>query len=47
MAEALKGGWKGLLNIIVGFIYVWPLILLAVVAIIWIVRRKRKKRIDK
>jgi len=47
MAEALKGGWKGLLNVIVGFIYVWPLILLAVVAIIWIVRRKRKKRIDK
>jgi hypothetical protein len=43
MAEALKGGWKGLLNVFVGLIYIWPLILLVGVVIIWIIRRRRKK----
>jgi len=44
LAEALKGGWKGLLNVFVGLIYIWPLLLLVVIVIFWLVRRRRKKR---
>jgi hypothetical protein len=44
LEEALKGGWKGLLNVVVGLIYVWPLLLLVIVVIIWIVRRRRKQK---
>jgi hypothetical protein len=44
LAEALKGGWKGLLNIFVGLIYVWPLILVITVVIFWLIIRRRKKR---
>jgi hypothetical protein len=44
LAEALKGGWKGLLNVIVGLIYVWPLLILVVILIFWLLRRRRKKR---
>jgi hypothetical protein len=47
MADALKGGWKGFLNVIVGLIYIWPLILAAAIAIFWIVRRRRRKRSGK
>jgi hypothetical protein len=41
---ALKGGWKGFLNVIVGLIYVWPVILVGGAGVFWIVRRRRKKR---
>lgn len=44
LSEALKGGWKGFLNVIVGFIYIWPLILVAFVLIFWLIRRRRKIR---
>jgi hypothetical protein len=47
LGDALKGGWKGFLNVVVGLIYIWPLIIIAAGAIIWIVRRRRKKRIGK
>lgn len=44
LAEALKGGWKGFLNVIVGLIYVWPLLLVVVVLVFWLIRSRRKKR---
>ena len=47
LADALKGGWKGFLNVVVGLIYIWPLILAVAIAIIWIFRRRRKKRSSK
>jgi Domain of unknown function (DUF4349) len=47
LGEALKGGWKGFLNVIVGLIYIWPLILVAGGTLFWIFKRRRKKRSEK
>jgi hypothetical protein len=47
LGEALKGGWKGLLNVIVGLIYIWPLLLVVIIIIFWLLRRRRKKRTEK
>ncbi len=45
LGKALSGGWKGLLNFIVGLVYLWPFLIILTI-IIWFVRKKiisRKK----
>ena len=47
IGKALAGGWKGLLNFIVGLVYLWPFLIILTI-IIWFVRKKiisRKKNI--
>lgn len=45
IANAIKGGWNGLLNFFIGLLYVWPFVLV-LAAIFFIVRRyiKRSRR---
>jgi hypothetical protein len=40
VADAAKSGAKGLASFIVGMIYVWPLILFAIAATVWLKQRK-------
>jgi hypothetical protein len=44
LGEALEGGWEGILGFIIGLFYIWPLIIIAVVAYIFIRRRIKKRR---
>jgi DNA repair exonuclease SbcCD ATPase subunit len=43
LGNALSGGWQGLLTVVVGLIYAWPL-LLAMGMVLFFVLRSRKKR---
>ena len=45
--KALKGGWKGLLNVLVGLVYIWPLLIIGVGVFIWIRRRISRKKESK
>jgi hypothetical protein len=47
LADAIKGGWKGLLNLVVGLIYIWPIVLVCVIIIFWLIRRRRRKKSGK
>ncbi len=44
VAEALKGGWRGLLGFIIAFVYIWPFILIIGVTLYLILRRNRKNK---
>lgn len=41
--KAVEGGWDGILIFILGLVYLWPLILIILVAV-WLIIRYRKKR---
>ncbi len=48
--KAIGTGWQGLVGFFIGLIYIWPLILIGLLItyfILWIVKRKRKKRLLK
>ena len=44
IGSALKGGWKGLLKVLVGLIYIWPLLIIFSGVLIWLIRKSRKKK---
>ena len=44
IGTALKGGWKGLLKVLVGLIYVWPLLIIVTGVLIWLGRRRRRRK---
>jgi len=44
IGSALKGGWKGLLKVVVGLMYIWPLVIIAGAVLIWLNRRRKKKK---
>jgi len=44
IGTALKGGWKGLLKVLVGLIHIWPLLIIVTVVLIWLNRRRKKKK---
>ena len=44
--NALQGGWDGISVFFLGLLYLWPLFLLAIIAILvvrWLIRRNKKK----
>lgn len=43
MKEALLSGWRGLLAVVTGVLYLWPLLLIGVVCTIVFVTRKKRK----
>lgn len=47
MANALKGGWDGISMFFLGILYLWPLLLAAIIVILlvrkWLRKRKHKK----
>lgn len=43
IGNGLHGGWKGLMSVIVGLVYLWPLLLIGTVAAVFLIRRKRKR----
>jgi hypothetical protein len=43
LVEGLEGGWKGILAFIIALSYAWP-ILIIIFALIWYIRRRRKKK---
>ncbi|MGV6828841.1 MAG: DUF4349 domain-containing protein [Flavobacteriales bacterium] len=44
--NALKGGWNGISIFFLGILYLWPLILIAII-VIWLLRRYLNKRKNK
>ena len=42
--DALHGGWEGLLGLIIGLIYLWPLLIIAALVFILVRRRVKKRR---
>lgn len=46
MANALKGGWNGISVVFLGLLYLWPLVLLAILAFIlirwWLAKNKKE-----
>jgi hypothetical protein len=44
IGSALKGGWKGLLRVVIGLIYIWPLLIIFSGVLIWLIRKSRKKK---
>lgn len=44
IGDALQGGWNGLLNIIVGLVYLWPILLIGAVVAIWLLRIRRRRK---
>ena len=45
--EALKGGWQGISTFLLGILYIWPFIILLILAIFLIRRWKRTKSLKK
>ncbi|MEN8120820.1 MAG: DUF4349 domain-containing protein [Bacteroidota bacterium] len=46
LIKAVEGGWDGILLFIIGLVYLWPFILIILVAL-WIIIKYRKKRKQK
>lgn len=42
LGDALAGGWQGLLNVLVGLIYAWPLVLTIGMVLFFILRARKK-----
>lgn len=50
LGDAFSNGWQGLLNVFVGIIYVWPLLLTMGITLFFILRANRKRikvKVDK
>ncbi|MFD2825081.1 DUF4349 domain-containing protein [Leeuwenhoekiella polynyae] len=45
--QALKGGWQGISTFLLGILYIWPFIILLILAIFLIRRWQRKKALKK
>ena len=45
--QALKGGWQGISTFLLGIIYIWPFIILLILAIFLVRRWKRRKSLKK
>jgi len=43
IGSALKGGWKGLLKVLVGLVYIWPVLIILAGILFWLVRRSRRR----
>ena len=44
VAVALKEGWNNLVRVLVGALYIWPFVLIAGGALIWLLRREHRNR---
>ena len=42
LKEALSGGWQGIVSLVLGLLYIWPLWIIAGVVLFVLIRRKRK-----
>jgi hypothetical protein len=43
IGDALRGGWKGLLSVVVGLFYIWPILLIVIIIVVWFYRRRKRK----
>lgn len=44
IGEGLVAGWRGILNIFVALVYLWPVWVLLAAGLVWYIRRRRKNR---
>lgn len=43
LGNAFSNGWQGLLNVFVGIIYLWPLLIIMIIVLFFIIRANRKR----